>query len=720
VPIDNELYEDPLLSCLVLFTERYHKPMSVESLVAGLPVEKDQGSPELFSAHNSKSLFSRAAKKAGLNSRLVREEIEHLSNLVLPAILVLKDQKACILESIDLETKEAHIIMPGIEDMETLVSFDKLQAEYLGYMFLLKKAYKYKAPEHNALAQKQRHWFWGTLFLSKNIYRDVFIASFVINLFLVASPLFVMNVYDRVVPNSAIETLWVLAIGIFVIYIIDLILKNIRSYFLELAAKKSDVIISSILFEKVLDIKMSVRPSQTGSFASNLRDFDAIRNFITSSTLTALIDIPFTIIFLFVIWILGGLLVLVPISIMIIVLVYIFTIKQPLQRSIEETYEAASNRNSVLIESLYNLETIKTMGASGQTQWQWEEATGEISNKGLKSKLLSGSIPSIIHFFTQMMTLIIIIFGVYMIDIKELTMGALVATVMLASRAIAPIGQVASLVSNYENTKTAYYGLEKIMQMESEHPEDKEFVQRTEFKGAIEFNNVSFKYHEDDKAALDRVSFKIEPGERIAIIGKIGSGKSTIEKMMLGLYDADDGAITYDGIDIKQLDPLNLRKHIGYVAQDITLFSGTLKDNVVYKYPQASNEQIIKVAKLSGIEDFINRHPKGFDMQVGERGDGLSGGQRQAISVARALVVPSPILLLDEPTNMMDNTTENHLIDNLKAYIEGKTTIIVTHKMSLLSLVDRVIVMDEGRVLIDGQKDDVIAQLGKGGKNAKR
>jgi ATP-binding cassette subfamily C protein LapB len=390
-----------------------------------------------------------------------------------------------------------------------------------------------------------------------------------------------------------------------------------------------------------------------------------------------------------------------------------------LQSSIEETYEAASNRNAVLIESLYNLETIKTMGASGQTQWQWEEATGEISNKGLKSKILSASIPSIIQFITQIMTLCIIIFGVYMIDAKELTMGALIATVMLASRAASPIGQVASLVSNYENTKTAYYGLEKIMQMESEHPEDKEFVQRTNFKGAIEFNNVKFKYDQEDRAALDGVSFKIEAGEKVAIIGKIGSGKSTIQKMMLGLYDAQEGSISYDGIDIQQIDPLNLRKHIGYVSQDITLFTGTLKDNVVYKHPQATNEQIIKVAKLSGIEDFINRHPKGFDLQVGERGDGLSGGQRQAISLARALVVPSSILLLDEPTNMMDNTTESRLIKNLQEYMEDKTTIIVTHKMNLLNLVDRVIVLDEGRIVMDAPRDTVLKQLGGGRKDAK-
>ncbi len=702
---------DPLLECLVLFCKLYHEPVSIETLIAGLPIEAGHATPVLFSKKKSKSLFSRAAQKAGLKSKLVHEEIDNLSNLLFPAILILKDEKACIIEKIDFEKRQARIIMPGVEDMETIVDLDALKEDYLGYMFLLKKEYKYHVPTHNSLAKKEHHWFWGTMLLSKTIYRDVIIASFVVNLFLVASPLFVMNVYDRVVPNSAIETMWVLAIGIFVVYIIDLFMKNIRSYFLEIAAKKSDVIISSLIFEKVLDIKMSVRPKSTGSFASNLRDFDSIRSFLTSTTLTAVIDIPFSIIFLIIIWLLGGVLVLIPVTIMLIILAYVFAVRQPLQRSIEETYEAAANRNSVLIESLYNMEMIKALGASGHTQWEWEEATGEIAEKGLKSKLLSGSIPSVVQFFTQVGTLAILITGVYMIEERELTMGALIATVMLASRAMAPIGSVAALISNYENTKTAFYGLEEIMNMEQEHPADKVFVERPTFQGDIEFKNVSFKYDDESKSALSNVSFKIKKGEKVAIIGKIGSGKTTIQKLMLGLYHPTEGGIYFDGVDITQVDPSSLRKSIAYVSQDITLFSGTLKDNVTYKHPQATSEQIIEVAKLTGMEDFVNKHPKGFDMQVGERGDGLSGGQRQSISISRALVVPTPIVLLDEPTNMMDSTTENRLIHNLKAYTKDKTLIAVTHKMTLLSLVDRVIVMDEGRIILDGEKHSVIKQL---------
>lgn len=704
-------HQDDLLQCLVIFTKLYHKPMTVESLVSGLPVEQGESGPTLFSTNNSKSLFSRAAKNAGLLSKLVQEDVHNLSNLLLPAILILKDQKACIVEHIDLENNEARIIMPNTQEMDTIVSLDDLQNEYLGYMFLLKKAYKYKVTTHNSFAKKRQHWFWGTMFLSKTIYRDVTLASFVINLFLIATPLFVMNVYDRVVPNSAIETLWVLAIGIFVVYIIDLVMKNIRSYFLEIAAKKSDVIISSLLFEKVLDIKMSKRPSSTGSFSNNLKDFDVIRNFLTSTTLTAVIDIPFALLFLFVIWLLAGFMVMIPVAMITIILLYVYIIKQPLQRSIEQTHEAAANRNSILIESLYNIETIKSMGATGHTQWQWEEASGEIAQKGLKSKVLAGSIPSVIQFFIQSSTLAILIVGVYQIDAKELTMGALIATVMLTSRALAPVGQIATLIANYQNTKTAFYALEEIMELDQEHPLDKEFVQRDDFNGAIEFRDVNFSYDEEGTQVLKGVSFKIRPGEKVAILGRIGSGKTTIEKMLLGLYEPQGGGIYYDDIDVRQIDPSNLRKSIAYVSQDITLFSGSLKDNVIYKYPHANDEAIIKAAKLSGVEEFVNRHPKGYDMPVGERGDGLSGGQKQSIAIARAILMDAPILLLDEPTNMMDITTETRLIQNLKSYVKDKTTIIVTHKTSLLELVDRIIVMEEGKVLLDGPRNEVITKI---------
>lgn len=702
---------DPLLGCLVLYTKLYHVPHSAESLIAGLPLQHGQKSPELFSSNSSKGLFSRAARKAGLSSRIVKKELSEISPLVLPAILVLGGKGACILERFNDDKSMAKIILPELDGGESWVRVEDLEREYIGYAFYLKKEYVVEGTHKKADEHTTGHWFWGTMWMSRYIYRDVLLASIIINIALVASPLFTMNVYDRVIPNNALETMWVLASGIMLVYLLDMIMKFTRSYYLELAAKKSDVIISSILFEKVLDIKMHARPKSIGSFANNLREFDAVRSFISSGTLAALVDLPFLIIFLFVVWLLSGWIVVIPIAMGAIILLYTLIIKFPMQKSIEQTQKASANKNSVLIESLMNLETIKTMGANGQAQWEWEESNGHIADVGLKSKLLSASIPTVSNFVIQMTTVLIIVAGVYMIQDRALTMGALIAAVMLASRAMSPLGQVASLISNYENVRSSYKTLSQIMEMPSEHPNGTEFLKRVGMQGDIEFKNVSFKYPGEEKYSLQNVSFTIKPGEKVGIVGRIGSGKTTIEKLMLGLYTVDDGSILVDGVDIDQIDPVDLRKNIGYVPQDISLMKGTVRDNMIFREPSADERMIFKAARISGVEDFVNRHPRGFDMNVGERGEGISGGQRQSIAIARAVISDAPIMILDEPTNMMDSMSEEKIKKNLTEAFIGKTVVLITHKSSLLDLVDRLIVVEEGKVVADGNKKEILAKL---------
>jgi ATP-binding cassette subfamily C protein LapB len=704
-------YTDPLLQCLVIITKLNNKPFTAESLIEGLPTEKGQAAPELFSLEKPKSGFSRAALRAGFSSKLVNRNIKDISRLVLPCILVLKDKQACILEEFDAEKNHAKILLPEYEEGEIWVSVDELSREYIGYAFYLKKEFNQDDKRDFTLQNNDSHWFWGTLWKSKKIYLDVILASLVINVFVLASPLFTMNVYDRVVPNNAIETLWTLGIGVFVVYVLDTVLKFMRAYFLEIAGKKSDIIMSSILFEKVLGLSMAVRPKSVGSFANNLKEFESIRAFFTSSTIATVIDLPFVLIFLFVINFIGGEIVFAPIVVMMMILLYVFFLKKPLHVSIESTYEAAAYKNSVLIESLSNIETIKTMGASGNAQYQWEEASGEIAKKGLKTRILSTSVNTITSFFIQLNTIAVIIYGVYLIQENELTMGALIAVVILSSRAIAPLGHVASLIANYEHTKTAYKNLNEIMQLPTDRPEGKEFVRREKFEGYIEFQNVSFTYPEETKKALDNISFTIKPGEKVGIAGKIGSGKTTLEKLILGLYKPDSGTILIDGIDINQIDPADLRRNIGYVPQDISLFRGSVKYNIIYKAPYVSDESMLKASKLAGVDEFIKLHPKGYDMPVGERGDGLSGGQKQSIAIARAFLLDAPILLLDEPTNSVDNVMELKIKRNLSKNMQGKTTLLVTHKNTLLDLVDRLIIMDNGKLVIDGKKDEVLKKL---------
>ena len=706
--------KDTLLESLVLYTRLFHKPFSAESLLSGLPIGSSLTSQMLFSKTNPKSLFSRAALRAGLKSTIIERPINDILSLQLPVILLLSNENSCILESFNEDKTKAKIIFASDEPLEEWIEIDKLEDEYLGFSFMLKKMYEYEDENgKNTLdLSNQKHWFWSTLGFSRKIYLDCILASILINLFVLATPLFTMNVYDRVIPNNAQETLLVFTIGIVVVFLLDASLKFLRTYFLEMAGKKSDIIMSSIIFEKVLDLQMHAHPKSVGSFANNLKSFDSIRGFLTNATLSILIDFPFAILFLGVIFYLSGILVLVPISIIFIIVIYALMIKKPLQNSIESTYEASAKKNGILIEALQNIETIKAQGLAGNIQFNWEESTGEIANKSLKSKLISSSIPTITSLLVGLNTVLIIVFGVFLIQKFELTMGGLIATMILSGRAIAPMGQIVGLITNFEDAKTSFKMLDDIVNKPLERPIAREFVKRPSLKGNIEFRNVSFKYPESEAYALKDVSFTIKEGEKVAFIGRIGSGKSTIAKLILKLYEPQEGSILIDGIDISQIDPADLRKKISYVPQDIHLFRNTIKNNILGSYKFVDDEWMIKCSKISGTDEFVKLHPMGYDMPIGERGAGLSGGQRQSVGIARALINDSDIWLFDEPTNAMDQTSESNVLTNLKENIENKTVLLVTQKMNMLDLVSRVIVMNNGEKVLDGDKIEIIKKLG--------
>lgn len=701
--------------CLVLLTKLNNRPATAESLSHGLPMDPSAVRQQLFSTEGGKANFSRAAARAGFNTSLVKRKLKHIPSVVLPAILLLKDDSACVVTAIDKESGTAEIIVPQMDDVAQSITLDKLNEEYLGYAFFLKKIYLDNRPEYQEKElTSDKNWFFGTLWRFKGIYANVILASLIVNIFVIVGPLFTMNVYDRIIPHNAVDTLWVLAVGMFIIYSFDLLLKFIRTYFLEVIAKKSDVILSSKIFEQAMNIRMREKPRSVGSFANNIKDFDSIRSFYSSSALVAFIDFPFVIIFLLVISYVAGILVFVPIAIIILILGYSLIVRKPLQRSIESTYESSARKNGLLIESLSNLENIKAFNASSNVQWSWEERTGDIAGKSLRSRMLSSSLSTVSVFFTQLATVAIVVVGVYLIREGELTMGGLIATVILSSRTISPMSQVAALLSNYQQMKTSLNALNDLMEKDVERPEKKSFLSRPVFKGSIEFKNVSFSYPDETNSALDGISLRFNPKERVGVIGQVGSGKSTLSKLILGLYEPTEGAVFVDGIDIQQMDPADLRHNISYVPQDITLFSGSVRENIVFKAPQSDDEEIIEAVKIGNVNSFTDRHPMGLDLWVGERGANISGGQRQAVGVARAMLTDSPIVLLDEPTNSMDFTSEAKVIENLKKATEGKTTIVITHKPSILAIVDRLIVMDSGKVVMDGPKNEVLQKLGKG------
>lgn len=716
--IDPQHQYDPLLECLVIFARLHNRPVSVDALIAGLPVEPGADGPELFSIENPKGLFSRVAARAGFASRLIQRDLGKLSRLLLPCILVLRNGNACILESIDRKNRRAKVIFPEIGEGEEWLELARLKQEYLGYAFLLKREFQQDATgAKKTLGPETGHWFKSTLARSREIYASVGLATLLINAFALAVPIFTMNVYDKVVPNDAIATLWVLAIGIVTVFLFDTLLRFVRNYLLEIAGKKGDVIMSSIIFSQVLNLKMNQWPQSIGAFASQLRDFESIRNFFTASTMATVVDLPCAVIFLLVIYWIGGPMIAVPLVIIAILLLYGLILVKPLKASVEATYEASASKNAHLIETLSSIKTVKALGASNYSQWVWEESTGKIASKSMRARLLSTSITVVTNLLVQLNTVGLVVFGIYLISDQELTLGGLIAIVMLSSRAVGPMGQIAALITSFEQTRTAYRSLDELMQKEVERPEDRTYVRRPAFDGAIGFRNVVFAYPESPRKSLNDVSFKIKSGEHVGIIGKVGSGKTTLLKLIIGLYQADSGSISVDDIDINQIDPADLRRNIGYLSQDIELLRGTIRENIAYKDLHVNDARLLEAATVSGVDLFVNQLPQGFDTQVGESGAFLSGGQRQAIALGRAVLLNEPFLILDEPTNSFDNTTESIVKKRLYDYSRDKTLLLVTHKAPMLDLVERLIVMDDGRIVMDGPKNDVLNAL-KGTQNA--
>ena len=706
-----QLHSQALLDALSLFTKRYHRPVSKEALIAGLPTATASSIPDLLDHSQASTLFTRISERAGFKSTLVERPLDKISALHLPAILILSDANTAILEAFNEDRSKVKLIYVEGE-VEEWVDVEKVQESYLNFMLMLKRVVDVQDETLSVRHGHDGHWFFDTLKLSLPIYKDVLIASLLINLFVLATPLFTMNVYDRVIPSNATETLLVFSVGIMFAYLLDSFLKFTRTRLLEIAAKKSDIVMSSIVFEKILDLKMAMHPSSVGSFANNIKDFESIRGFMTNATMAAVIDLPFAVLFLLVIYYIGGVIVFIPMTIMALILIYAFIIKKPLQESIESTHEAAARKHGVLIETLQNIETIKTQGMVGKQQFLYEESVGEIAQKSFYSRMLSASVPTITALLTQVNTVAIVITGVFMIGDLELTMGGLIGIVILSSRTVSPMGQVAGLITNYADARSAFDTINTIISQEQERPNGHNFLERDHFRGKIEFKKVSFSYPNSEVQALKEVSFVIEAGEHVGVIGRIGSGKSTIEKLILKLYEPDEGSILIDDVDIAQIDPAILRANIGYVAQDVALFRGTLKENILNRNSGVSDENFLVATKLSGVDEFARMHPHGYGMMIGERAQGLSGGQRQSIGIARALIADAPLMLLDEPTNALDQLSESRLINYLSQSLSNaKTVLLVTQKLGLLSMTPRVIVMHEGQVYLDGKREDVLKKL---------
>lgn len=690
--------QDPLVGCLVNLTKFFGKPQSPESLVAGLPLEDNRLTP---------ALFQRAAGRINLSTRIVRRKISDIPEVVLPVVLLLKGRSACILVRRPGPGK-VEVIFPESGTGSHTLETTELAESYDNYAIFVRPLFEFDRHGQETREVSTGSWFWGTLNQFWGTYSQVLVAAALINSFAIASPLFVMNVYDRVVPNRAIETLWVLAIGITIVIAFDLLLKTLRGYFVDNAGKRADVLLSSRIFEHVLNLKMAVRPESSGAFANQLRDFESLRDFFTSATLIALVDLPFLVLFLLVIWSIGGLVVVVPAAAVPIVIIGGLLVQYPLRHAIRRTTEEASQKQGVVVETIGALETVKSLGAEGKMQREWERFVGQAAKTGLTARTISQLGINLAGTATQLVTVGVVVVGVYQISEGNMTIGALIACTILSGRTMAPLAQVAGLLSRLHQSMAALKMLNEIMALPVERPPGKRFLSRTIDKGAIEFQNVTFSYPGSDVPALSNVSFRIEPGERVGILGPIGSGKTTISKLLINLYEPDDGAVLIDGTDVRQIDPADIRRAAGVTMQDVLLFHGSLRDNLAMGVSYADDAMILKAATLAGVHEFVSRHPHGYDLMIGERGQTLSGGQRQCIALARAFLSDPPILMLDEPTSMMDMASERQFAERLKTHLENKTLVLITHRPSLFHLVDRLIVMGQGRIVADGPRDVIL------------
>lgn len=699
-------FETPLLNCLSLLSSLYQTPVSKQALKSGLPNADINFTPEIA---------IRSAERAGFSSRIVnRKKVTDISTLVLPCILLLKNKNSCILLRFD-KSKTNVEIMPAESDGSSIkMPVEKLQAEYLGYAIFAKPTIKLDKRTEQVAIHDRKNWFWGTLMRFWKIYGHVALASILVNCFALASPLFVMNVYDRVVPNNATDTLWVLAIGVSLMYLFDFILKTLRSYFVDTAGKNADVIIGSRLLEQVMGIKLDKMPPSIGSMSNSIKDFEGLRDFFSSSTVTILVDVPFLFLFLGVIFLISGSVAVIPLAAVPVVLLVSYLLQIPLSRVTEKSHKESSQKYALLFEALSGLETIKTNTAESKIQGMWERIVNVTAQSSSESKFLSNFASNFTAFIIQFNTVLIIIYGVYQIAEGNITMGALVATTMLAGRAMAPLGAISGLLAKYQQTKMGLHSLNELMKKPIERPFGKKFITLDRFEGGVEFKDVSFSYPEMQTKALDGVNIRIRPGEKVAILGRIGSGKSTLGRLLTGLYDPTEGSILLDGTEIGQLDPADVRQNVGYITQDNFLFYGTVRENIAFGKPHVNEQTIKHAAQIAGVTDFLRQTPQGMDLQVGERGMSLSGGQRQSIAIARALVFDPPILLMDEPTSNMDISSETRFIKRLEEYIRPKTIILITHRHSVLKLVDRLIIMDAGKIVADGPKDKIIEQLSKG------
>lgn len=703
---------DALLHSMVYLTKHHGKQRSADSLLDGMPVDGLLNPDQAV----------RVMRAAGYNAGLMQRDIGGIHALLLPAILLLANGDACVLvRRLDTprgQSPVCEIVMPGQEFHLCKATEAELEQEYLGFALVatpLPDAAPGSAGRDQQLLDLSGHWLWGTLRRFIPYYRSAMVAALLSNVLMLVTGLVTSVIYDKVIPHQGFVTLWALAAGSLLALTFDLVSRQLRSHLIDTAGKKADLIIGSLLFRQTLGVRMEHRPESAGNYAHHLAQVEVVREFFAGATLSAVSDVPFIAMYIAMTFVIGGPLGWVLVLAIPALVTMALLMQRALRRAMSANLAHQADLQGVIVEAVEGLEDLKAVGAQGRFLHRFEDATSAAAEAGLMARWMMGWTNNISGVSQQLITLVMLVWGVYLIHDGVVTGGALIGAVMYAGRAVMPVNSVVSLASRYQGARVAMMSIDKMMSQPSEREKGREYVTGHKVTGAIGLNDLSFAYPQTSEAAAPRVlknvTMRVNAGERIAVLGRIGSGKSTILRLMAGLYQPVEGYVDVDGLDLRQIDPADYRMRVGFVSQEPRLFKGTLRDNVMMGRPQLDAGKLAEVARVTGLDRVVAGHPQGWELSVGEMGGLLSGGQRQLVALARCLITKPQILLMDEPTSSMDAQSEVMFLRQLKEAAGTRTLIMVTHRPAVLELVDRVIVVDGGRIVLDGPKGAVLAAL---------
>lgn len=627
----------------------------------------------------------------------------------IPLIIKFKKNQWCIFE----QNENGKIIIKSFSKnidtstIEISYSLDEINKNFEKVIILVEYDIK-EFSNNEKINTENNQWFWSVFFKLKSYYGDCIVAAILINILALAGSMFSMNVYDRIIPNAAINSLWALSIGVILAGLIEFGLRTYRAYILDDAGKKSDLLLSSSIFKKSINLNFNQRPPSSGHWAGQIREFESVREFVSSGTIVILTDLPFTFLFFFVIYLIGGSIVLIPLLISILIVIAGFITQLPIKKSVEQYQYENNLKQTFLMESLERIETIEALSAKSIFLGKWERICASSSRSAMASRLASAFSTNISQYFQQLASVIVIISGVYLILNNRLTVGALIACSILSSRALTPLSQISGLIARWQNTKISYKNLNKLMQLEDQSAVIKNKISIHDIKKEILIKDVGFTFGKNNNIAIDIKSLELKKNEIIALMGPVGSGKSTVLKIIAGLYKPTNGKILIDNIDLEQISPADWRSLVSWVSQDAVLFRGTLRENLLISSPKISDERFLQIINICNLQQLIESSPLGLDMPIGESGNKLSGGQKHMVALARALMSDSILVLLDEPTCFLDLPSENLLINNLKNEFKNKIIIIATHRVAPLNIADRLIVLDKGSIVADGPKQTIL------------